>query len=760
MCLDARLPYLEGMTPEASGEPARVEPASRAMPWIYTLFFVSGCPALIYQIVWQRSLFAIYGINVESVTIVVTAFMLGLGIGSLIGGTISKVERLPALPMFGCVELCIGAYGLLSLRMFHLVGEYTAGAPLLQVALLTFAMVLLPTILMGGTLPFLVAHFVRVSRNVGASVGMLYFVNTLGSAFACMLCARFLMRVMGESGAVAVAAALNGVVGMIALVLHWTTPRESMPRKEALSEAAATGAAGPVVKLIPFPVALVLVGLCGFISLSYEILWYRAYSFVSGTRASAFALLLAAYLEGIAFGSLFSKWICSRRFAHSEVYLRIVGLLAIAANILGFVVVPVMARMAQHMNYVLTLPLVAFAAALLGAVFPLATHLSIAPDRRAGIRTSQLYLSNIIGSAGGTALVGFVLMDLWSMRQISTFLLVLGLAIGTVVFASTLRRGSQRLAWAGGFAAVVAAGAFCAGPLFDTTYERMLFKDDYHAGYQFAHLLESKSGVVAVGPDGTVFGGGVYDGRFHTSLVDDTNMLLRAYAIAGFDPSPKDVLMVGLSSGSWAQVIASNPAVGHLTVVEINPDYLRLIPQYQEVASVLHNPKISIEIDDGRRWLFRHPERRFDLIVMNTTFNWREHATNLLSAEFLQLIRHHLQPGGVFYYNTTGSDEVLITGTTQFPYALRVVNFLALSDRPLAIDKEAWRRALTAYRLDGVPVFDLNRPHDQKRLEEVLSTADSAGDSAAMEYAGTIRQRCRQKRIITDDNMGTEWSLD
>src|SRR5579872_2930738 len=107
--------------------PSRVRPAIGVMPSIYTLFFVSGCPALIYQIVWQRSLFAIYGINVESVTIVVTAFMLGLGIGSLIGGTISKVERLPALPMFGCVELCIGAYGLLSLRMFHLVGEYTAG---------------------------------------------------------------------------------------------------------------------------------------------------------------------------------------------------------------------------------------------------------------------------------------------------------------------------------------------------------------------------------------------------------------------------------------------------------------------------------------------------------------------------------------------------------------------------------------------------------------------------------------------------------
>jgi len=734
-------------------------PGTRAglgkMAWIYGLFFVSGCPALIYQIVWQRALFAIYGINIQSVTIVVAAFMLGLGIGSVIGGRVSRIERLRALPVFGCIELCIGAYGLVSLGVFRLAGAYTAGASLGAVAVLAFLLVLIPTVLMGGTLPFLVAHFVRVSGNVGSAVGMLYFVNTLGSAFACMLCARFLMNSMGESGSVAVAAALNGTVGLTAFLLAVGTPQRELETIEAPEEPAAGG------KLLAFPVAILLAALCGFISLSYEIVWYRAYSFVTATRASSFALLLAAYLEGIAMGSLVSKAICLRRTMKAESQLRIVGGLAIGANVLGFLVVPLMARMVQHVHYVMSLPLVAVSAALLGALFPLTTHLAVAPDGLAGSRTSLLYLANIIGSTVGTALVGFVLMDYWSIRGISVFLLVLGLALGGAIYGSTLRGTRRYAAWGGAFAAAL-AGILSAGPLFDRTYERMLFKSDYAAGYRFAHLLESKSGVVAVGPDGSVFGGGIYDGRFHTSLVNDTNALFRAYAISAFHPAPKEVLMVGLASGSWAQVIVNNPAVEHLTVVEINPDYLKLIPQYPEVASILHNPKITIEIDDGRRWLFRHQERRFDLVVMNTTFNWRAHTTNLLSVEFLQLVRKHLRDGGMLYYNTTGSEDVLLTGLSQFPYALRILNFLALSDRPIQIDKEAWRRALVSYRLDGMPVLDMTRPQDRAGLEEVLATADSLNApadaaSASMEYGPTIRERCRNHRIITDDNMGTEW---
>jgi spermidine synthase len=282
-------------------------------------------------------------------------------------------------------------------------------------------------------------------------------------------------------------------------------------------------------------------------------------------------------------------------------------------------------------------------------------------------------------------------------------------------------------------------------------YERLLAKSNYKPDLRFSDFVENRNGEIAVSQDGTVYGGGIYDGRFNINLVEDTNAIFRAFAIAGIHPAPSDVLIIGLSSGSWAQIVASNPAVKDVTIIEINPGYLPLIEKHKEVESLLRNPKVHIVIDDGRRWLASHPGRKFDFILMNTTFHWRANNSNLLSREFLSLIRTHLKPGGIEYYNTTWSEEVMSTGMSVFPYSLRVANFIALSDSPFTLDKQRWREALISYSIDGRPVFDLAIPLHQKRLEEVLKVADEAESRAHMlkRLAGTP--------IITDDNMGTEW---
>jgi spermidine synthase len=190
---------------------------TRQQTFLKVLFFISGFAALLYQIVWQRTLFAIYGINIESVTVVVTAFMLGLGLGSLAGGAISANPRRNTVLLFAVVEGAIGLYGLVSLRLFHVVGELTLRASPWLIALVTFLMVLLPTMLMGSTLPLLVAHFTRRSRNVGASVGTLYFVNTLGSALASLGAVLLLFPHLGQTNTVRVAAFLNVVACVSAL---------------------------------------------------------------------------------------------------------------------------------------------------------------------------------------------------------------------------------------------------------------------------------------------------------------------------------------------------------------------------------------------------------------------------------------------------------------------------------------------------------------------------------------------------------------
>jgi spermidine synthase len=730
--------------------------------FIYLLFFLSGFPALIYQIVWQRSLFTIYGVNIESVTMVVTAFMLGLGLGSLLGGFLSTRRNVQLLAAFGLAELGIGIFGLISLRLFHWVSLFAAGVSPLQTGLISFALLLVPTLLMGCTLPLLVSHVAQVSGNMGQSVAMLYFVNTLGSAAGCFVAAKVTMRLLGQSGSVMAAVALNITVACGALIL-FTLAQVNAKDKKLIYTAPPDTPVGEYAQLLPFPWALVLVGLAGFISLGYEIIWYRVYSFVSGGEAKSFAYLLGGYLAGIAFGSLFSRYLCRDTAVRGLAsYLKMISVFIILANLAGFLVAPLVALGVRFVHYPYTLPVVTTVAGLLGGVFPLICHVSVKPDSQAGARLSYLYLSNIVGCTLGSFLVGFVLMDFLTLQRLSVVLALVGVGVGlALLFVGRVERAQPQAMW------ILLSGSVLAGlillssrPLYGHIYERMMYQDLYQPSRTFQRIVETRSGVTTVTADEIVYGGGVYDGRFNTDPMHDTNLILRAYALSSFHPAPKQVLMIGLSSGSWAEVIANHPQLQELTIVEINPGYLQLIAEHPEVASLLQNPKVRVVIDDGHRWLQRNPKRKFDVIVMNTSYHWRAHMTNLLSVEFLRLIRTHLNPGGIHYYNTTGSKEVQITGLTVFPYGLRVANFLAVSDDPIVVDRNRWRDVLTAYRIEGKPVFDLSREEHQAKLDEILAYTEITdhADDKRMEYAETIRERFKGVRIITDDNMGTEWT--
>lgn len=176
---------------------------------IYTVFFVSGMAALLYQLAWQRSLFTIYGTNSESITAIVAAFMLGLGLGSLLGGRLSHDTRWSRITVFAVIEAATGIYGLLSLPLLRWVGEATAGVGVPTAMALSFGLVVLPTLMMGSTLPLLVQHLVEEDHPVGEAVGDLYYVNTLGSAFVCVLATLFLFGHLGLTGSVWLASGLN-----------------------------------------------------------------------------------------------------------------------------------------------------------------------------------------------------------------------------------------------------------------------------------------------------------------------------------------------------------------------------------------------------------------------------------------------------------------------------------------------------------------------------------------------------------------------
>ncbi len=187
---------------------------------LYPVFLVSGFAAILYQLVWQRALFRLLGTSSESVTLIVTAFMLGLGIGSLAGGAWSSKPGRPLALIFGLAELGIGAFGLVSLRLFSWIAAETPEAAGLSIGLIAFAAVLVPTVLMGATLPILVACLVRSSGNVGRSVGILYFVNTLGSAVGSLAAAAWILGALGQSGAVLLAAGINLAASLTVIGAH------------------------------------------------------------------------------------------------------------------------------------------------------------------------------------------------------------------------------------------------------------------------------------------------------------------------------------------------------------------------------------------------------------------------------------------------------------------------------------------------------------------------------------------------------------
>ncbi|MFK7910104.1 MAG: spermidine synthase [Akkermansiaceae bacterium] len=506
-----------------------------------------------------------------------------------------------------------------------------------------------------------------------------------------------------------------------------------------------------------FILALFLVTLTGYISLSYEILWVRLYSFASGAKAWAFGALLGTYLIGLALGSLWSLRFQASGKGHEE--LRALSGFVGLANGLGFLVIPIVSWLVVFIHFGWTFPIVVVAAAFLGAALPLICHFAIPPDEKAGARLSYLYLGNILGAGAGSLVTGFVLMDHFSIGQISVFLATLGflLVLGLDYFSG--KRGRVLAIRAGGLVCgiivVMLAGSF----LFKGLYERLQFKKDYEWGTEFKMVVESRFGVITIDEKDRIYGGGMYDGSLSVDM-EPGSWMVRPYFLSAVHPAPKKVLEIGLSGGTWTQILAHNPHVEEITVVEINGAYRdRVIPQVEATRGILTNPKVTIVTDDGRRWLRRNPERKFDAIVLNMTHHWREHATNLLSKEFMGLVKERLEPGGIFLFNATGSYRVERTATQVFPDAILLLNNVVASNDKLTFSKDRWRKTLQAYEYDGVPLFG---DDEQDQIDEIVSMLDHIGDRDAptSRRIFTREQMIKDsegKDIVTDDNLGHEF---
>ncbi len=495
-----------------------------------------------------------------------------------------------------------------------------------------------------------------------------------------------------------------------------------------------------------FPLLLALS--VGYISLSQEILWVRVFGFVNQGLPQAFAAVLALYLLGIALGANIGKFICGR---FPSLY-PIAGVILIAAGIFD-IAAPIVYSYAADLS--LALPLLAILIILTALnksiMFPIVHHLgTLDREGSVGKNVSQVYFMNVMGSALGPLVTGFILLDYFSVHA---SLILMGLAtilVGVLCLAQD-KTNIRKMAGASvAMLFVVTLTIQFVGRNYAVLPEKVIEATTCRESSQ---IVENKHGIIHICPSENgdiIFGGNVYDGRMSNDPIIDSNGIARLLVVSAIHPRPAKVLVIGLSGAAWLSVLTKMPGVNQIEVVEINSGYLEIIEGYPEMLEALNDPRVHVNIDDGRRWLKNHPAANYDLVLMNTTFSWRSYSTNLLSEEFLLEVKSHLNDGGIVAYNGTGSLDAFYTASHVFSYAYSFSSFIYASESDfLNAEKNPRNRYNVLQTVRALA--------DETDSELVSKLTDSLVETRFRTIGELIENAPRQPEIITDRNMITEY---
>ena len=633
----------------------------RTYSLLLVCFVLSGLAALVYQTAWTREFAFVFGTSDLAVATVLAAYMGGLALGAALAGRLSPRIRRPVLA-YGLLELGIALcalavpFGVQASRWLYVAvfggSEALRDAGGLATALFylacSFLILLVPTAMMGATLPLLARHAVREVGQIGRRVGILYAANTFGAVAGVLLGAFVLLPQLGLRATIASAAAINALVFLAA----WALARTAAPLEASGAQAQAQSA-GPS----PGRWILPLILISGFVSFSYEVLWVRLIGQIVGASVTAFATMLSSFLLGIALGSTFAARLASTAqraaagFAVSQLGIALLSAVAFAAvnRLPGLSsalrdqgLSPYWADIAVSMASL-------FPAALcIGATFPFAVRVLARSTEDAGPASARTYSWNTVGSIAGSIAAAFLLIP-WLGFE-GTLILCVGLNLALAAAAAWVfepRRVPLLVAaCAGALVLVLVPPATPWGVLRASSMGPPVWGVYTYLGIGRSStvLVVNQRRSYALRTNGLPEAGMVRAGYPHI-LSASTRWLTLLPVFAR--PEAREMLVIGFGGGMLLEVVPDS--VERIDVVELEPEVIeanRLIAE-DRWRDPLADPRVNIHVNDARNALLL-ADRRFDAIVSQPSHPWAGGAAHLYTQEHFELVRDRLTDDGVF----------------------------------------------------------------------------------------------------------------
>jgi spermidine synthase len=616
---------------------------SRFDSWVPVLFLASGAAGLIYQVVWTQDLVLIFGNTTLAVTTTVSAFLAGLGVGALIGAALgARLRR--ALAVYGLLEVAVGCLALLMPLAFDVIATVFRGAylslPPTEVALIRFGLAFVAlapaTILMGMSLPVLTRHLVREEPDIGGRIARLYGLNTLGAVAGCVASGYLLIELIGLRATTLVAVGLNLCAGGGAVLMSRAfRPAAPVPEPATAPATAAGPAPRPPLQRRQ-RLLLAVTFTSGLVSLALEVLWTRMMLQGTGSSIYVFVAVVAAFLIGVAGGSL----VYERRRDRTARLATLGALLAAAA---GLALVPMVVSNVYGQAWLpLAVTLILPVTLIFGYTFPLTVRLFVDSADQASRGVGLVYAVNTTGCVAGTVLAGFVLIPtLGTSASIIVAGLVLAVLGGALAVGSAQYREARRwqvLRPAVGLAAVAALLAVFFIPAAKlTSIQRKIAAD----GLPTAHYEDSVASVDVTGaPNRNLFINGVGITRL--------TIITKELAYLPKSARPNATTMLNICFGMGTTFRSSIILGLHTTAVDLDPTVPSVMSwYYPDARTYLHNPLSQVVISDGRNYV-RLSNKRYDLITVDPPPPvWSAGAAVLQDQEFYSEASQRLTPGGV-----------------------------------------------------------------------------------------------------------------